>query len=143
MIRLEDVSVTYPGADEPALRGVTARVEEGELCLVVGPTGSGKSTLLGAASGRVPHFTGGLLEGRVVVDGRDRDPLAVAPDEADLPRHADRARPRRRLRERDLAAELRVLVEDGDPAAPVERREAICEHRGLRADRRPPRAGAR
>ena len=71
MIRLEDVTVTYAGAVRPALRGVTAHVEEGELCLVVGPTGSGKSTLLGAASGRVPHFTGGLLTGHAVVDGRD------------------------------------------------------------------------
>ena len=36
-----------------------------------GPTGSGKSTLLGAINGLVPHFTGGHLAGRVVVDGRD------------------------------------------------------------------------
>jgi energy-coupling factor transport system ATP-binding protein len=71
MIRFEEVTVTYAGAMGAALRGVTAHVEEGELCLVVGPTGSGKSTLLGAASGRVPHFTGGLLAGRVVVEGRD------------------------------------------------------------------------
>jgi energy-coupling factor transporter ATP-binding protein EcfA2 len=76
VIRLEDVSVTYAGAPAPALRSVTAHVEEGELCLVVGPTGSGKSTLLGAVTARVPHFTGGLLTGRVAVDGRDtRDHL--------------------------------------------------------------------
>ncbi|RPF26706.1 ABC transporter ATP-binding protein [Georgenia muralis] len=71
MIRFEDVTVTYAGAAGAALRGVSAHVEEGELCLVVGPTGSGKSTLLGAASGRVPHLTGGLLAGHVVVEGRD------------------------------------------------------------------------
>ena len=33
--------------------------------------GSGKSTLLGAVNGLVPHFTGGLLAGRVRVAGRD------------------------------------------------------------------------
>ncbi|GAA4285650.1 ABC transporter ATP-binding protein [Georgenia daeguensis] len=71
MIRFEDLSVTYPGAGAPVLSHVDAHVEEGELCLVVGPTGSGKSTLLGAAAGRVPHFTGGLLTGRVLVEGRD------------------------------------------------------------------------
>lgn len=71
MIRLEHVSVTYPGADSPALCDVDVSVAEGELCLVVGPTGAGKSTLLRAVSGLVPHFSGGTLAGRVLVDGRD------------------------------------------------------------------------
>ncbi len=71
MIRLERVSVTYPGRTTATLREVDLEVAEGELCLVVGPTGSGKSTLLGAVSGLVPHFTGGTLSGRVLVDGRD------------------------------------------------------------------------
>ena len=71
MILFDNVTVTYPGADRPALRQVSLTVPEGELCLVIGPTGAGKSTLLKAACGLVPHFTGGRLEGRVVVDGRD------------------------------------------------------------------------
>ncbi|MFJ6566706.1 ABC transporter ATP-binding protein [Streptomyces sp. NPDC091292] len=71
MIRFEDVSVTYDGAGEPALRGVDFTVPEGELVLLVGPSGVGKSTLLGAVSGLVPHFTGGTLRGRVTVAGRD------------------------------------------------------------------------
>jgi energy-coupling factor transport system ATP-binding protein len=71
MIRFENVGVTYAGRAEPALRNVTAQVDEGELCLVIGPTGAGKSTLLRAACGLTPHFTGGLLTGRVLVDGRD------------------------------------------------------------------------
>ncbi len=71
MIRLEGVSVTYPGAAEPTLRSVDLNVAEGELCLVVGPTGAGKTTLLRAVCGLVPHFSGGLLEGSVTVAGRD------------------------------------------------------------------------
>ncbi|NCT90765.1 ABC transporter ATP-binding protein [Cellulomonas sp. APG4] len=71
MIRFEHVGVTYPGSERPALRAVDVTVEEGALALVVGPTGSGKSTLLRAATGLVPHFTGGLLTGRVLVEGRD------------------------------------------------------------------------
>ncbi len=70
-VELDAVTVTYPGASEPALREVDLRVEEGELCLVVGRTGSGKSTLLGAVNGLVPHFTGGTLAGSVRVLGRD------------------------------------------------------------------------
>jgi energy-coupling factor transport system ATP-binding protein len=71
VIRFDDVSVTYPDADAPVLRHVDLTIDEGELCLVVGPTGTGKSTLLGTINGLVPHFTGGLLQGRVTVDGRD------------------------------------------------------------------------
>ncbi|MEU2394245.1 ATP-binding cassette domain-containing protein [Streptomyces sp. NPDC007369] len=71
MIRFEQVSVTYDGAPQPALRDADLVVPEGELTLLVGPSGSGKSTLLGAVSGLVPHFTGGTLRGRVTVDGRD------------------------------------------------------------------------
>ena len=72
MIRFEQVSVTYDGADaarRPAAS--TSTVPEGELVLLVGPSGVGKSTLLGAVCGLVPHFTGGTLRGRVTVAGRD------------------------------------------------------------------------
>jgi energy-coupling factor transport system ATP-binding protein len=71
MIRFERVTVTYPEAEHPALRDVDLTIPEGELCVVLGGTGSGKSTLLGAINGLVPHFTGGVLGGRVTVAGRD------------------------------------------------------------------------
>ncbi|MGW8889030.1 ATP-binding cassette domain-containing protein, partial [Streptomyces sp. NPDC055749] len=71
MIRFEQVSVRYEGADLPTLSGIDLTIPEGELVLLIGPSGVGKSTLLGAVSGLVPHFTGGTLSGRVTVDGRD------------------------------------------------------------------------
>ncbi|MEU1780805.1 ATP-binding cassette domain-containing protein [Streptomyces abikoensis] len=71
MIRFENVSVSYDGAEHAALSGIDLTVPEGELCLLVGPSGVGKSTLLGTVSGLVPHFTGGTLRGRVTVAGRD------------------------------------------------------------------------
>ncbi len=71
MIRFSAVGVRFAGSDSPALADVDLHVPEGELALVVGPTGSGKSTLLGCVNALVPHFTGGELSGRVVVDGRD------------------------------------------------------------------------
>ncbi len=71
MIELEQVGVTFADADAPVLSGVDLSIPEGELVLVVGRTGSGKTTLLRALNGLVPHFSGGTLHGRVVVDGRD------------------------------------------------------------------------
>jgi energy-coupling factor transport system ATP-binding protein len=71
MISLDRVGVTYADEPAPALSGVDLAVPEGELVLVVGRTGSGKSTLLRTLNGLVPHFSGGTLHGRVVVDGRD------------------------------------------------------------------------
>jgi energy-coupling factor transport system ATP-binding protein len=71
VIEFDRVGITYDGSARPVLRDVSLRIEEGELCLVIGHTGSGKSTLLGAVNGLVPHFTGGTLTGRVVAGGRD------------------------------------------------------------------------
>ena len=71
MIRFEDVTVTYDGANAPVLSNVDLHIPEGELVLVVGRTGTGKSTLLRCVNGLVPHFTGGTLRGRVTVAGRD------------------------------------------------------------------------
>ena len=67
----ERVTITYPDSPRAALTAVDLAVDEGELCLVIGPTGSGKSTLLGAVNGLVPHFTGGTLQGSVRLLGRN------------------------------------------------------------------------
>jgi energy-coupling factor transport system ATP-binding protein len=71
VIELQGMGVTFSDAQRPVLAGVDLVVPEGELVLVVGRTGSGKSTLLRTLNGLVPHFSGGTLHGRVVVDGRD------------------------------------------------------------------------
>ncbi|MDR1294150.1 MAG: ATP-binding cassette domain-containing protein [Bifidobacteriaceae bacterium] len=71
MIRFTDVTIRYAGAHAPVVRDVTLHVGEGEFALVTGTTGCGKSTLLGAASGHVPHFTGGTVSGQVTVGGLD------------------------------------------------------------------------
>lgn len=44
-IEVRDVSFGYPGADAPALRGLSFTVHPGELVIVTGPSGAGKSTV--------------------------------------------------------------------------------------------------
>ncbi len=65
-IRLEDVTVRYPGRDVPALDRVRLTVSPGERVAVVGPSGAGKSTLLHLLLGFVTP-----TEGRVLIDGAD------------------------------------------------------------------------
>jgi energy-coupling factor transport system ATP-binding protein len=83
MIRVDRLTFTYPNKNGPALRDVTWSAEEGEFVLVAGSSGSGKSTLLRCINGLVPHFSGGVLSGTVVVTGID----AVAAGPRALSRH--------------------------------------------------------
>ncbi len=46
-------------------------IQGNEYFLIAGPSGSGKSTLCRTFNGLIPHFYGGLLEGRVQVGGRN------------------------------------------------------------------------
>lgn len=66
LLRLRDVTKTYPGAETAVLRGLSLDLAAGERLAVTGESGSGKSTLL--------HLIGGLDladRGEVVVAGTD------------------------------------------------------------------------
>jgi energy-coupling factor transport system ATP-binding protein len=71
ILSFDDVTYRYPGAEIPALDGVSFELQAGEFCLLAGLSGSGKSTLLHAACGLAPHFHGGRFAGRVMLAGLD------------------------------------------------------------------------
>ncbi len=71
-LALRDVTFQYPGADGPALRGLSLDVAPGSLVAVTGPVGSGKSALARAILGVYPLRSGSLL-----IDGRPHADLTA------------------------------------------------------------------
>ena len=51
MIRIENLSHRYPGADEPALHNVNLNIAAGEAVGLLGPNGAGKTTLMSLLAG--------------------------------------------------------------------------------------------
>jgi energy-coupling factor transport system ATP-binding protein len=78
-LAVRGLGYAYPHAPRPALDDVSLEVAPGEFVLLAGRSASGKSTLLKAASGLVPHFHGGEIEGEVRV--ADLDAVAAGPGE--------------------------------------------------------------
>ncbi len=74
LITIRDFTYRYPPVTEgeapvTALEGINLDIAVGEFLGVTGTTASGKSTLCLALNGLVPHATGGVISGDVIVDG--------------------------------------------------------------------------
>jgi energy-coupling factor transport system ATP-binding protein len=64
------VSLIYPHSTTTVIEDLSFQITEGEMVLVMGHTGAGKSSLLRLINGLVPHHTGGILGGEIIVDGK-------------------------------------------------------------------------
>ncbi|SFD85914.1 ATP-binding cassette, subfamily C, CydCD [Actinopolyspora alba] len=95
-VLLEDVRARWPGADVPALSGVTLRVPPGSHVAVVGDSGGGKSTTLAVLAGLLP-----VTSGTCAVGGRvawcPQDPQLVSTTIRENLRLADPTADDRRL----------------------------------------------
>ncbi|MGI0156666.1 MAG: ABC transporter ATP-binding protein, partial [Thermoplasmata archaeon] len=66
MLRIEDLSKTFPGRVTPAVDGLNLELRDGEVLGLVGLNGAGKTTTIRAAAGvSLPS------KGRILVDGHD------------------------------------------------------------------------
>jgi len=66
MLEVGNLRYTYPGSRQPALGGVSFRIEEGEVFGFLGPNGAGKSTAQKILTGILQGY-----QGKVSVFGRD------------------------------------------------------------------------
>ncbi|MBF4615244.1 thiol reductant ABC exporter subunit CydC [Curtobacterium sp. VKM Ac-1376] len=73
-VALRDLTVRWPGADEPAVDRVSLDLLPGEVVVLEGPSGAGKSTLVDALVRFVDHEGSYRLDG---VEAKDMHPDAV------------------------------------------------------------------
>ena len=71
-IRVENVSFTYPGSAEPALRNISLHIRPGETLALVGENGAGKTTLVKLMARLYDPDTGSI-----VFDGADLRTLSL------------------------------------------------------------------
>ena len=132
LLELRGVDVAY--GDLPALRGVSMRIEEGEILTVVGANGAGKTTMLRTISGlhrprageivldgrridRLPSHdvvAGGVVQ---VPEGRKIFPSLSVQENLELGSYARRARPYRQQSLAEVFALFPILSERARQAA--------------------------
>ncbi|GAA0514664.1 ABC transporter ATP-binding protein [Saccharopolyspora subtropica] len=69
ILQLRDVSVTYRGAEESAVRGVSLSLGEGETLGLAGESGCGKTSLAMSVLRLLPRSA--RIGGEILLDGRD------------------------------------------------------------------------
>ncbi len=65
-VEFQNVTFSYPGAEEPALTNISFNAQPGQITAIIGGTGSGKSTLVSL----IPRFYD-IDSGQILVDGVD------------------------------------------------------------------------
>ncbi len=69
LLKLDHMTFTYPGMDQPALKDISLSVDPSSFVVVCGPSGCGKTTLVRSLKREIaPH---GLLSGLLSYQGQD------------------------------------------------------------------------
>ncbi len=113
-VEFRDVSFSYHGAEQPALRDVSFHARCGEVTAIIGSTGSGKSTLVKL----IPRFYDASA-GTVLVDGMDVRRMR----QEDLRRRIGYVPQKAALFSGTIAENLRFGAEEADDTALCEAAE--------------------
>jgi multiple sugar transport system ATP-binding protein len=76
-VTFDEAQRWYAGADQPAVRGISLEIGDGEFMVLVGPSGCGKSTTLRMLAGLE-----GVDDGRIFIG--DREITRTAPKDRDI-----------------------------------------------------------
>ncbi|MGQ9655355.1 MAG: ATP-binding cassette domain-containing protein, partial [Thermodesulfobacteriota bacterium] len=66
MLAVENLRVVYHDVIS-VLNGVSLRVEDGEILVIIGANGAGKTTLLRSICGMIDFYDGRIVEGDIKV----------------------------------------------------------------------------
>ena len=67
---IENLKFSYPESDESVLNISGLKIIDGEFITIVGKNGGGKSTLARVLAGFAPNFSGGVLQGKLLLNGK-------------------------------------------------------------------------
>lgn len=76
-IEFQNVTFSYAGSKEPAIKNIDLNIKPGEIVLITGPAGSGKTTLCSCINGLIPHYHEGQLSGNVLIGPYDTQKARV------------------------------------------------------------------
>lgn len=51
VIEIDHLTYSYPGAEQPTLKGITVKIKKGDFLAIVGNNGCGKSTFVKPSTG--------------------------------------------------------------------------------------------
>lgn len=79
---IKNLSFTYPGRDEKALKNISLNINRGEFAVICGKSGSGKSTLLSMLKPEIsPH---GKTEGEIIYFGKNKNEYSARESASDI-----------------------------------------------------------
>lgn len=78
VVVVENLSYKYRAEGALVLKNLAFEIVRGEIVVLMGLSGCGKSTLCYCLSGIIPHFRGGMMDGKVWINGKNTRDFRVA-----------------------------------------------------------------